>query len=91
MCITDGWTRTQACFTKMCTIVANTSKLVHSLQPQVAPDGDVYYELDCEVILLFGLTEFKAQISWMDKVRLVLVPVSSKLYHLHTIQGVEKR
>ena len=89
MCITDRWTRIQACFTKMCTIVANTSKLVHSLQPEVAPDGGVYYELDCEVILLFGLTEFKAQISWMDKVRLVLV--SSKLYRLHTVQGVEKR
>jgi len=54
-------------FTKLCTIVANTSKLVHSLQPQVAPDGGVYFELDCEVILLFGLTELKAQISWMDK------------------------
>jgi hypothetical protein len=75
----------------MCTIVANTSKLVHSLQPQVSPDGIIYYDMDYEVILLFGLTELKAQISWMHKVRLVILPVSSKVYHLHSVQGVEKR
>jgi len=54
-------------FTNMCTVVANTSKLVHSLQPQVSPDGIVYYHLEYEVILLFGLSELKAQISWMHK------------------------
>jgi hypothetical protein len=75
----------------MCTIVANTSKLVHSLQPQVSPGGIIYYDMDYEVILLFGLTELKAQISWMHKVRLVILPVSSKVYHLHSVQGVEKR
>lgn len=91
MRITDGWTRIQARFTNMCTVVANTSKLVHSLQPQVSPYGIVYYDLVYEVILLFGLTELKAQISWMHKVRLVTVPLLSKLYHLHGVQGVEKR
>ena len=75
----------------MCTIVANTSKLVHFLQPQMGHDGHFYYHLNYEVVLLFGLTELKAQISWMHKVRPVIVPVSSKLYHLHSVQGVEKR
>ncbi|KAG6369856.1 hypothetical protein JVT61DRAFT_13416 [Boletus reticuloceps] len=28
-----------ACFTELCNVVANTSKLARSLQPQVAPDG----------------------------------------------------
>ena len=75
MHITDGWIQTQARFTKMCTIVANTSKVVHSLQPQVAPDGTVYYHLVYDVVLLFGLTELKAQISWMHEVRLVILYV----------------
>ncbi|KAI9573194.1 hypothetical protein HD554DRAFT_2059684 [Boletus coccyginus] len=59
--------REPARFTTMCTVVGNTSKLVHSLQPQVAPDMTVYYDLDYDVILLFGLTELKAQISWMHE------------------------
>ncbi|KAG9312272.1 hypothetical protein JVU11DRAFT_7575 [Chiua virens] len=53
-------------FTKMCNVVANTSKLVHSLPPLKGPNG-VYYECDYDVVLLFGLTELKAQISWMYK------------------------
>ncbi|KAF8554802.1 hypothetical protein OG21DRAFT_1522180 [Imleria badia] len=77
-------------FTEMCKVVANTSKLVRSLQPEVALDGSVYYEFDYEIILLFGLTELKAQISWMHEIRLFIVPVSRKLYHLHDFQGVEK-
>ena len=90
MRITDGRTRIQARFTNMCTIVANTSKLVHSLEPQVSPDGMLYYDLEYEVILLFGLTELKAQISWMHEVR-VIMPVSGGLYRLHSVQGVERR
>ena len=75
----------------MCTIVADISELVHSLQPQRSPDGIVYYDIDYEVILLFGLTELKAQIKWVHKVRLVIVLVLSELYRLHGVQGVEKR
>ena len=75
----------------MCTVVADISGLVHSLQPQLSPDGVVYYDIDYKVILLFGLTELKAQIKWVHKVRLIIVPVLSKLYRLHGDQGVEKR
>jgi len=48
-------------------VVANTSKLARSLEPQVAPDGGVFYQLDYDIVLLFGLTELKAQISWMHE------------------------
>lgn len=70
-------------------MTANTSKLVRSLQPEKTADGAVYYQMDYDIILLFGLAELKAQISWMHKVRLVIAP--DKLCHLHRIQGVEKR
>lgn len=73
-------------------MVANTSKLVHSLQPQVAANGSVYYCLECDVVLLFGLTELKAQISWMHEVRPSVVSLLSKLCDLlRFTQGVEKR
>ena len=67
----------------MCDVTADTSELVRSLQPQSATDGGVYYELHYDIILLFGLAELKAQIRWMDKVRLVVV--SNKLDHLHSV------
>ena len=59
----------QARFTTMCSVIADTSVIAHSLQPKQAPGGDVYYRLDFDVVLLFGLTELKAQISWSDSVR----------------------
>ena len=70
-------------------MVANTSKLVSSLQPQVAPDGRVYYELEYNVILLFGLTEFKVQISWMHDVCFLIV--LGMLYHLCIVSRMWKR
>ena len=79
----------QACFTTMCSVIADTAELVRSLRPQMAHDGDVHYEMEVDVVLLFGLTELKAQISWTHKVRLVIA--SDKLCHLHRVQGVEKR
>ncbi|KIK93911.1 hypothetical protein PAXRUDRAFT_12380, partial [Paxillus rubicundulus Ve08.2h10] len=56
-----------AYFTDMCTVVANTSKLIHSINPLRSLNGGTYYRLDIDVILLFGLTELKAQISWKDR------------------------
>ena len=67
----------------MCSVTADTSKLAWSSQRQRAVNGDAYYEIHYDIILLFGLTELKAQISWMDKVRLVVT--SHKLDHLHSV------
>ncbi|KIJ17541.1 hypothetical protein PAXINDRAFT_167554 [Paxillus involutus ATCC 200175] len=55
-------------FTTLCTVHANTSKIIGSLHPQQSehsPTG-VYYKIKFDVILLFGLTELKAQISWKE-------------------------
>ena len=39
------------------------------MQSQQLPGGGVYYSIDFCVVLLFGLTELKAQISWTENVR----------------------
>ena len=64
-------------------MTTDTSELIRSLQPQSAADGGIYYELHYDIILLFGLTELKAQICWMDKVCLVVV--LNKPGHLHSV------
>ncbi|KAI5991133.1 hypothetical protein EDD15DRAFT_1115401 [Pisolithus albus] len=61
-------------YTELCTILADTSKLTSSLQPRRRPDGlGVYYTIAFDVVMLFGLTELKAQISWKENVRLNVV------------------
>ncbi|KIJ08850.1 hypothetical protein PAXINDRAFT_88270 [Paxillus involutus ATCC 200175] len=57
-----------AFFTKMCTVIADPSKLNHSMSPLPSLTGGIYYSLDIDVILLFGLTELEAQISWKHMV-----------------------
>ena len=44
------------------------SKAVKDLVPKKA-SGRVYYELDYDVIVLFGFTELRAQLGWKTKVR----------------------
>ncbi|KAF9231961.1 hypothetical protein BU15DRAFT_81774 [Melanogaster broomeanus] len=56
-----------ASFTKLCTVIADTSRLVNSMRPQRSLNGGTYYSLNIDVILLFGLTELKAQIGWKDR------------------------
>ncbi|KAI6156476.1 hypothetical protein EDD17DRAFT_1763968 [Pisolithus thermaeus] len=54
-------------YTKLCTIFADTSKLTASLQPHLQANGMGFcYILDFDVVMLFGLTELKAQISWKE-------------------------
>ncbi|KAI6124648.1 hypothetical protein EV401DRAFT_1161170 [Pisolithus croceorrhizus] len=57
-------------FTTLCTIHADTSRLARKLSPKRSKDGSAYYVIDIKVILLFGLTELKAQVGWVEDVRL---------------------
>ena len=45
------------------------SQMVRALKPQRGDGGVIYYQQDYDIILLFGLTELKAQISWIEDVR----------------------
>jgi len=53
-------------FSTLCTVTADTRQMANLLQPHYGMDGVLYYRLDYKVVLLFGLTELKAQISWME-------------------------
>lgn len=55
-------------YTKLCSIEADLSHL--PLTAQKKPTGaGAFYKLDYELVLLFGLTEMKAQVIYKEKVR----------------------
>jgi len=53
-------------FSTMCTVKADVGELVKTLHPQRGLTGDLYYQLGFDIILIFGLTELKAQLAWME-------------------------
>jgi hypothetical protein len=55
-------------FTTLCTVTADTSQMAGTLEPTRGLADIKYYHQEFDVILQFGLTELKAQISWMEKV-----------------------
>ena len=81
-------------FTELCTIHADTSKATKALPARRSSTGDTYYSIQFKVVLLFGLTELKAQLSWLEGVRAIycicefycLLAIS-----LPIVQSVEKR
>lgn len=55
-------------FPVLCTIEADTSGIARALQPRYGPSGNSYFYMEYDIVLLFGLTEMKAQISWKENV-----------------------
>ncbi|TFK64304.1 hypothetical protein BDN72DRAFT_861491 [Pluteus cervinus] len=53
-------------FEEMCTIQADISMAMKGITPRRGKDGQTYYILNYHVALLFGLTEFKAQLCWTE-------------------------
>ncbi|TFK64289.1 hypothetical protein BDN72DRAFT_881586 [Pluteus cervinus] len=53
-------------FTKLCTVVADTAQGAKSLNPQRNSTGRSYYAQTFFIIFLFGLTELKAQLGWVE-------------------------
>ncbi|KAJ7511443.1 hypothetical protein B0H11DRAFT_1955116 [Mycena galericulata] len=49
----------------LCTVYADTSKVAQTLKGKIGTLG-IYYRLDIDVVLSFGLTELKAQIAWSE-------------------------
>jgi len=54
-------------FSTLCTVTADTRQMAKLLQRCYGPDQVPYFQLDYKVVLLFGLTELKAQISWIER------------------------
>ncbi|KAG2063017.1 hypothetical protein BDR04DRAFT_1111856 [Suillus decipiens] len=55
-------------FSTLCTIQADVDELSQTLRPKKSATGQsYYYQIDFDIIILFGQTELKAQISWEDK------------------------
>lgn len=68
-------------FSVLCTVTANTSRMTKGLKPLLDKQGNVYFRQYYDIVLLFGLTELKAQISWTENVRLYFS--SCLLYRVH--------
>ena len=60
----------------MCIVSADLSEMKKLTQPQTnQQNGKHYYVLEFDIILLFGLTELKAQIAWKENVGCALLPL----------------
>ncbi|KAK0222688.1 hypothetical protein EDD85DRAFT_959945 [Armillaria nabsnona] len=50
----------------LCNITADTEAVAKTLKLQRRADGKTFFELEYDIILLFGRTELKAQIAWEE-------------------------
>jgi len=53
-------------YTKLCTIEADLSRLPLLPKPKASGKGS-FYRVDYDIVLLFGMTELKAQVAWKEK------------------------
>ena len=53
-------------FSNLCTVHADTSQVPKMLSPRCGFAGPQFYRQQFNVVLMFGLTELQAQISWME-------------------------
>jgi hypothetical protein len=49
-------------------VQADLTNLIEGLRPRIGKAGTVSFRMDYEIIILFGLTEFKAQLAWKENV-----------------------
>ena len=62
---------TKAMYSTVCTVTADTSRMAKGLRANYGSSGEVYWCQSFSVVLLFGLTELKAQISWTEGVSII--------------------
>ena len=56
-------------FADLSRVTADMMELKALIQPQTNHRGAKYYTVEYAIVLLFGLTELKAQIAWTENVR----------------------
>ena len=54
-------------YKKLCTIRADLSRIPMIPQRKVT-GGGIFYRVDYDLVLLFGMTELKAQVAWRENV-----------------------
>ena len=55
-------------FVDLCEITVDMTKLKSSIRPRTNQRGAKYYVVNFDVVILFGLTELKAQMAWTQDV-----------------------
>ncbi|KZP28402.1 hypothetical protein FIBSPDRAFT_817256 [Athelia psychrophila] len=56
-------------FSTSCTIEMDMKEMSTAMKARRSPEGTLFYELQFSIVLLFGLTELKAQLCWAEDVR----------------------
>jgi len=54
-------------FTELCTIPANLRNVANNSVAKIGISGEVYYQVDFDVVAFFGSTELTAQMAWKDR------------------------
>ena len=80
-----------ASFSTLCTIRADLSVAVKDLVLKEKASGQVYYQLDYAVIILFGLTELQAFLAWNSRVSRDAIQPPAFLIKLSFQEGAERR
>ena len=70
-------------FTVLCTVTADTSQLASTVM--TGENANMYYRIEYSIVLLFGLTEHKAQLRWMEDVCNFLSDSSRRCFSLDLI------
>lgn len=65
-------------YTKLCTIEADLSRVPLAPRSKATGRGN-FYRIDYDIILLFGMTELKAQVAWKENVSAILPFIKLKL------------
>lgn len=55
-------------YSTLCKVNVDLSKMGKALGPYKGADGRIFYKANFDIVLLFGLTELKAQVCWKEKV-----------------------
>ena len=77
-------------FADLCNITADMTSLKSLVRPRTNHRGAKYYTVSYDIVLLFGLTELKAQIAWTQNVS-HRFPLKKCYTPDAILQGVEKR
>ena len=70
----------------LCTIEADLSRAPILTLPKTSGNG-IYYSVDFDVILLFGMTELQAQIAWKENVSRSSYVVQCNTYRIKFSRG----